>query len=95
MLNSNRGRRVLVQVAMIFFAAVPSLAQGIPPNPVPAQANPSPFADTAALSREALVWLAQLIQINTTNPPGNEAAAAKYTEQLKSAGLRRGRPYPH
>src|ERR1700747_3079847 len=64
---------------MIFFAAVLSLAaQGIPQNPVPAQANPSPFADTAALSREALVWLAQLIQINTTNPPGNEAAAAKY-----------------
>jgi hypothetical protein len=24
-----------------------------------------------------------------------EAAAAKYTEQLKSAGLRRGRPDPH
>ena len=64
---------------MIFFAAVLSLAaQGIPPNPVPAQATPAPFADTAALSREALVWLAQLIQINTTNPPGNEAAAAKY-----------------
>ena len=79
MLISNRGRRISVQGAMIFFAAVLSLAaQGIPPNPVPAQANPSPFADTAALSREALVWLAQLIQINTTNPPGNEAAAAKY-----------------
>ena len=68
---------MLVQAAMIFFAAVPPLAaQGIPPNPVPAQTNP--FADTAALSREALVWLAQLIQINTTNPPGNEAASAKY-----------------
>jgi acetylornithine deacetylase/succinyl-diaminopimelate desuccinylase-like protein len=79
LLISNRGRRISVQGAMIFFAAVLSLAaQGIPPNPVPAQANPSPFADTAALSREALVWLAQLIQINTTNPPGNEAAAAKY-----------------
>lgn len=79
MLISNRGRRILVQGAMIFFAAVLSLAaQGIPPNPVPAQANPSPFADTAGLSREALVWLAQLIQINTTNPPGNEAAVAKY-----------------
>jgi acetylornithine deacetylase/succinyl-diaminopimelate desuccinylase-like protein len=25
-----------------------------------------------------MVWLAQLIQINTTNPPGNEQAAAKY-----------------
>ena len=79
LLISNRRRRMLVQAAMIFFAAIlPLAAQGIPPNPVPAQTNPSPFADTAALSREALVWLAQLIQINTTNPPGNEASAAKY-----------------
>ena len=78
LLISNRGRRML-QAAMIFFAAIPPLAsQGIPPNPLPAQTNPGPLADTAALSREALVWLAQLIQINTTNPPGNEAAAAKY-----------------
>ena len=56
-------------------------AQGIPPNPPPAQtAAPAaaPGIDTSALSREALVWLVQLIQINTTNPPGNEAAAAKY-----------------
>jgi acetylornithine deacetylase/succinyl-diaminopimelate desuccinylase-like protein len=77
LLISNRATRMLAQAAMIFFAAVlPLAAQGIPPNAVPPQANP--FADTAALSREALVWLAQLIQINTTNPPGNEAAAAKY-----------------
>ncbi|HWW17693.1 MAG TPA: M20/M25/M40 family metallo-hydrolase [Candidatus Saccharimonadales bacterium] len=69
----------MLQAAMIFFAAIPPLAsQGTPPNPPPAQTNPAPLADTAALSREALVWLAQLIQINTTNPPGNEAAAAKY-----------------
>jgi acetylornithine deacetylase/succinyl-diaminopimelate desuccinylase-like protein len=76
---SNRGTHKLLQAATIFFAAVlPLAAQGIPPNPIPSQANTSPLADTAALSREALVWLAQLIQINTTNPPGNEQAAAKY-----------------
>ena len=70
---------MLLRKAIIFFAAVvPLAAQGIPPNPTPAQVKPSPVADTAALSREALVWLAQLIQINTTNPPGNEQAAAKY-----------------
>ena len=79
MLISNRGTRMLLQAVTIFFAGVlPLAAQGIPPNPTPVQANPSPLADTAALSREALVWLAQLIQINTTNPPGNEQAAAKY-----------------
>src|SRR6266436_466808 len=65
--------------AVIFLAPVlPLAAQGIPPNPPPAQSASARSADTAALSREALVWLAQLIQINTTNPPGNEQAAAKY-----------------
>jgi len=75
----NRGTRMLLQAITIFLAPVlPLAAQGIPPNPPPRQAASSPAPDTAALSREALVWLAQLIQINTTNPPGNEQAAAKY-----------------
>jgi acetylornithine deacetylase/succinyl-diaminopimelate desuccinylase-like protein len=89
LLISNCGRRMLMQVAMIFFAAIPPFAaQGTPPNSPPAQTNPAPLADTAALSREALVWLAQLIQINTTNPPGNEAAAAKYvTGILEKEGI--------
>src|SRR5258707_3607561 len=79
LLISNLGTRMLLQALAVFFAGVlPLGAQGIPPNPTPVQANPSPLADTAALSREALVWLAQPIQINTTNPPGNEQAAAKY-----------------
>src|SRR5258708_9781064 len=64
---------------LIFLAPVlPFAAQGIPPNPRPAQSASARSADTAALSREALVWLAQLIQINPTNPPGNEQVAAKY-----------------
>jgi acetylornithine deacetylase/succinyl-diaminopimelate desuccinylase-like protein len=75
----NRGTRMLLQAITIFLAPVlPLAAQGIPPNLPPHQAASSPVADTAAISREALVWLAQLIQINTTNPPGNEQAAAKY-----------------
>src|SRR5438270_1410106 len=64
---------------LIFFAPVlPLAAQGIPSNPPPSQSASAHPGDTSALSREALVWLAQLIQINTTNPPGNEQAAAKY-----------------
>src|SRR6266702_5171029 len=38
----------------------------------------APVADTSALAREATGWIAELIKINTTNPPGNEEAAAKY-----------------
>src|SRR6266478_7042719 len=36
------------------------------------------LGDTSALAREATGWLTELIKINTTNPPGNEEAAAKY-----------------
>ena len=47
------------------------------------QATPSatpvlPQADLNQLSSEAQGWLADLIRIDTTNPPGNELAAAKY-----------------
>jgi acetylornithine deacetylase/succinyl-diaminopimelate desuccinylase-like protein len=35
-----------------------------------------------ALSQEALGWLAALIKIDTTNPPGNEMAAAKYVADI-------------
>ena len=36
------------------------------------------MGDTSALAREAQDWLVDLVKINTTNPPGNEQAAAKY-----------------
>jgi len=41
-------------------------------------APPQGSVDIAALSQEALGWLQALIRINTTNPPGNELAAANY-----------------
>jgi len=44
---------------------------------VPAIAAP-PLGDTSALAREAAGWLADLVKINTTNPPGNEDSPAKY-----------------
>jgi acetylornithine deacetylase/succinyl-diaminopimelate desuccinylase-like protein len=40
--------------------------------------TPSLVGDTSALAREAQDWLVDLVKINTTNPPGNEQAAAKY-----------------
>jgi acetylornithine deacetylase/succinyl-diaminopimelate desuccinylase-like protein len=51
-------------------AQVPGLGQPVVPQ------NGAP--DTSALAREATGWLSDLIKINTTNPPGNEEAAAKY-----------------
>jgi len=79
LLSSNRGMRILILAAVLFFTSVPRLAaQGIPPSPASAPSHSSSAGDADALSREALVWLAQLIRIDTTNPPGNEQAAAKY-----------------
>lgn len=46
----------------------------------PAAAQPAP--DFNALSREATEWLAGLIRINTTNPPGNELEAARYLAEI-------------
>jgi len=78
LVNRNRKKRALAHLAGYFFAtALPLAAQGIPQSSPPAPTATSLW-DTAALAREANVWLAQLIQINTTNPPGNEQAAAKY-----------------
>jgi hypothetical protein len=44
------------------------------------------FAQSAAPSEQALPetigFLRDLIRINTTNPPGNESASAKYLQQV-------------
>lgn len=61
--------------------AICSLRAGaqVPGMAPPTAARPAaPLADTSALAREATGWLADLIKINTTNPPGNEEEAAKY-----------------
>lgn len=39
-------------------------------------------ADIIHLTDEAIVWLQDLIRVNTTNPPGNELAAAKYVGSI-------------
>ena len=79
-MNWNRMVRVLARVAASLIAAsLPVAAQvaerpGIPAgNPV----APQPV-DTSAIAKEAQGWLADLIKINTSNPPGNEQIAAMY-----------------
>src|SRR6202158_1268905 len=39
---------------------------------------PSSQPDLGKLAEEAQGWLADMIRINTSNPPGNEMAVAKY-----------------
>ncbi|MGB2644829.1 MAG: M20/M25/M40 family metallo-hydrolase [Candidatus Acidiferrum sp.] len=79
-----RNRRMLMLAPVVAFgllamAAAPSLKAQAPSMAMPTvQSTQSPVGDTAALAKEAQGWLADLIRINTTNPPGNEQAAAKY-----------------
>src|SRR5437899_1493907 len=74
--------QVMVVVAALMMAAsfpiaaqVPSAgAPGIPANSV----STRPVGDASAIAKEAQGWLADLIKINTSNPPGNEQLAAMY-----------------
>jgi acetylornithine deacetylase/succinyl-diaminopimelate desuccinylase-like protein len=51
---------------------------GIPAGSAAQAAPQSSSGDATPLAKEAEGWLADLIRINTTNPPGNEQATAKY-----------------
>jgi acetylornithine deacetylase/succinyl-diaminopimelate desuccinylase-like protein len=62
-----------VILAAVFVAVFVALAGGS----IRAQSSPA-RPDTGKLAADAQSWLADLIRINTTNPPGNELAAAKY-----------------
>jgi acetylornithine deacetylase/succinyl-diaminopimelate desuccinylase-like protein len=69
------GRRTIFLAIVLFF-----LAFGIadPTTLAQSAAQQTAQPDLSALSTEAIDWLQGLIRINTTNPPGNELAAAKY-----------------
>lgn len=86
-------------LAVLLASGVSLAAQGIPQNgpgipqssPIPAgtsQAANPPAGSTAALAVEAQTWLSDLIKINTSNPPGDVDAAAKYVAAvLQKEGL--------
>ena len=79
-MNWIRRRGALLRLGACWLgAALPAIAQGIPPatTGTPTHSVTS-LGDTTLLATEAMVWLMRLVQINTTNPPGNEEAAAKY-----------------
>src|SRR6266852_2939051 len=87
--NWNGRMSTIVRTAILLFAASLPLATQAPPAAAPgALVAPSPVGDAAALAKQAEGWLADLIRINTTNPPGNEQAAAKYiVEILEKEGI--------
>src|SRR5258708_30618116 len=64
--------------ALAIAASFPVAAQVAPAGAPGIPGNPSPIGDTSAIAKEAQGWLADLIKINTTNPPGNEQLAAMY-----------------
>ncbi|MGB6199928.1 MAG: M20/M25/M40 family metallo-hydrolase [Candidatus Acidiferrales bacterium] len=75
----NRGIRWMVVFSVALMAASALRAQQNPPLNAPATPGMvSPSVNLDSLSQEAAGWLTDLIRINTTNPPGNEMAAAKY-----------------
>jgi acetylornithine deacetylase/succinyl-diaminopimelate desuccinylase-like protein len=77
--NWNRMVQVLAGAAGLMMAAsFPVVAQVAPARGPGIPANPSPTGDTSAIAKKAQGWLAELIKINTSNPPGNEQAAAKF-----------------
>ncbi len=64
--------------ALAMAASFPVAAQQAPTGAPGIPGVPSPIGDTSAIAKEAQGWLADLIKINTTNPPGNEQVAAMY-----------------
>lgn len=78
MIRNGRLNILVATVALGLAAGFPVRAQtpagGAPATP----ALQSSVGDTTTLAKEAEGWLADLIKINTTNPPGNEQATAKY-----------------
>jgi acetylornithine deacetylase/succinyl-diaminopimelate desuccinylase-like protein len=83
LVNSNaKWKNWMCALGLLLAAGVPLAAQmpgttpsGAPTTPI---SSPSPIGDTTALAKDAQGWLADLIRINTTNPPGNEQQTAKY-----------------
>ena len=72
----------LMLTSALMIAAAPRLRAQVGPPLGPPSTSSSNQAtkqgDLSAIASDALGWLQNLIRLNTTNPPGNELAAAKY-----------------
>src|SRR5260370_4001614 len=71
--------RVIAGAATLMMAAgFPAAGQAPPAGAPGIPGNPPQIAARPAIAKEAQSWLADLIKINTANPPGNEQIAALY-----------------
>src|ERR1700689_5142222 len=72
-------------VCGILFSATYTGGQGLREQ---SSQTATPSADLSRIQGEAIIWLQDLIRINTINPPGNEIVAAKYiADILKREGI--------
>jgi acetylornithine deacetylase/succinyl-diaminopimelate desuccinylase-like protein len=67
----HRAGRIVLALSLAALAAVSAQAQG-----------PAASPDLNKLADEAQGWLSDLVRINSVNPPGNEAAVAKYISAI-------------
>ena len=51
-------------------------------RPLPAETQAIPDIDWSAVEKEAGELLSQVVQIDTSNPPGNETAAAQFWQNI-------------
>jgi acetylornithine deacetylase/succinyl-diaminopimelate desuccinylase-like protein len=70
--------RILPGIALWMLVFCPTSRGQSAQRSTPAQAPPSSSANISQIASDSISWLQDLIRINTSNPPGNEIAAAKY-----------------
>jgi len=76
LVNGNRLVGTLTGLAaLMLVSSLPATTPGIPQA---APVSASAVADAPGIHRDALLWLTDLVRINTSNPPGSEQLAAKY-----------------
>ncbi len=66
------------RISVFMLLGILACAAQIHAQVLPTQMVSPPSSALSQVSSDALGWLQDLIAINTTNPPGNETAAAKY-----------------
>ncbi|MGB0034115.1 MAG: M20/M25/M40 family metallo-hydrolase [Candidatus Acidiferrales bacterium] len=74
--------RVASRILLLILFGTLSCAAQTRLQSAPAQASTVPVLDIPKLESEAVLWLQGFIRINTSNPPGNEIAAAKYLSDI-------------